>query len=340
MSNESNKTIAALGEFGLINTLFAPLQGSGDDNLKVGQGDDAAVLQIPRTQQLTVTTDMLMEGVHFSSDADPFLLGQKTVRVNLSDMAAMGANPHWCLLSLALPASTKLSWAEEFARGVKEALALYDVSLIGGDTTASKGCIAINMQMMGLLGQDRAQLRSAAQPGDRVFVSGTIGDSALGLAQRLGQLKIASADDRAYLMRRHQLPEPRVPLGLALQDSAVINACIDVSDGLAADLKHICQASGVSARIDLERVPLSEAARNAVNASADLESLLITGGEDYELLFTVATGAVELLARITADLDISITEIGEILPQGEESRVEVVKHGEPFTLGKSGWTHF
>ncbi len=241
------KSIAEVGEFELIQTCFSPLSKKYVAGIAVGIGDDGAVLDIPTNHELVVSSDTLVEGIHFSSNADPYLLGRKALRVNLSDLAAMGATPGWYLLSLSLPQSTLYSWVTEFSRGLKEDGEGFNVVLTGGDTTGSLGGIMINITVMGHMEKGRAILRSGSKPGDKIFVTGTLGDSALGLALNLGKLKISSGDDGAYLLRRHQLPDPQIALGMSLASSSLANGAIDLSDGLVADLKHLCAASKVGA---------------------------------------------------------------------------------------------
>ncbi|MBF0623355.1 MAG: thiamine-phosphate kinase [Magnetococcales bacterium] len=336
----TNQTIATVGEFGLIQRLFVPLGAvAGMQPPLVGIGDDGAVTAVPRTQHLVTTTDTLVEGIHFNSDMDPLLLGRKSLAVNLSDLAAMGAAPQWYLLSLALPPSTPLIWAEQFAQGLRQAAEPFNVALIGGDTVGAKGGIVITITLLGLVGEDRAVKRSGAAAGDLIYVSGTIGDAALGLGQMLGRLPRLDADEAVFLEQRQQLPEPRVALGLLLQDTAVVRAAIDVSDGLVADLGHLCVASGVAARVDWERLPLSPAARRLVAARGEaVERLILTGGEDYELLFAVPSGARAGVEEVARRVGVPLTEIGEF--QAGAPRVTVVKNGAPFDPGPGGWTHF
>ncbi|MBF0588884.1 MAG: thiamine-phosphate kinase [Magnetococcales bacterium] len=337
---EGAKTLASLGEFGLIRELFTPL-GRKDELVDQGIGDDAAVFSIPRTQQLLTTTDTLLEGIHFNSDMDPFLLARKALRVNLADIAAMGGLPKWYLLSIAVPPNKPLEWLEEFGRGLKEAGEQYDVFPIGGDTVGSKGPVVITITLFGIVGEDRAMKRSGAQVGDKIFVSGTIGDSALGLSQRLGSLQVRSREDLVYLKHRHQLPEPRLALGALLQESSLPHACIDVSDGLVADLGHICAASGVGAEIDVAKIPFSEAAKRQVADHGEaLLGIMLTGGEDYELLFTVAPGMAEQLVADAAEkTGVMVTEIGQVVKSDDHKPV-VLKDGEAMSLSGQGWTHF
>ncbi|MBF0123809.1 MAG: thiamine-phosphate kinase [Magnetococcales bacterium] len=335
-------TIASLGEFGLIRELFLPLQfGEGLGEFDCGIGDDAAVLTIPRTQQLLTTVDTLVEGIHFGSDADPFLLGQKALRVNLADIAAMGGVPHWYLLSLALPASTPLFWARRLAEGLAEDGQRYRLSLVGGDTVASRsGSITITITLFGLVGQQRAVLRSTAQLGDRLLVSGSIGDSALGLACRLGRIvSPQQQDDIDYLTRRHDLPEPRLELAQMLQDSSLLHAAIDISDGLIADLGHLCNQSRLGAQLHVDHIPLSAAAKRLYERDGSaLEPLLWSGGEDYELLLSVSPGALEMVGHAAQRCQVTVTDIGVVV---QDPGIAYYRAGQPMApLSHTGWTHF
>ena len=335
---KEEKTVASVGEFELIKSCFAPLYEKPVKGVTVGIGDDGAVLAVPRTQELVVSTDTLVEGIHFSSDDDPFLLARKALRVNLSDLAAMGAYPRWYLLSLSLPPTTPLRWVTEFSRGLKEDGERFDVVLTGGDTTGSKGCLGITITVMGHLGTDRAILRSGAQVGDRIFVTGTLGDAALGLAYHLGHLKVADPEDAIHLLGRLQLPEPRIDFAMGLVDSALAHSAIDLSDGLAADLKHLCTASKVGAEVAVEKVPLSHAVSRQLDAQGPkLLSQIIAGGEDYELLFTVSPGILGAVANMADKVGVAITEIGTIT---KGDKVNINQNGSPMRLGSSGWTHF
>ncbi|MBF0294018.1 MAG: thiamine-phosphate kinase [Magnetococcales bacterium] len=329
------ETVAGLGEFALIRDLLQPVQLPAAAGVAVGIGDDGAVLTVPRTQQLVATVDGLVEGIHFAAGADPDRLARKALRVNLSDLAAMGARPCWYLLSLSLPPETPLTWVERFAAGLREEGERFGVTVVGGNTTGSLGGIFVNVTLMGLVSQDRAMLRSGAQAGDRIVVSGTIGDAALGLAVRQGRLAVAA--DRQFLEERLDLPEPRVALGLALADSAVAHGVIDLSDGLVADLGHLCAASGVGAVIETGRIPFSPVARDLLEKDGALLPLLLTGGEDYELLFTVSPGAVDLVAALAREVGVPLTDIGEITT-GET--IQVMQGGQPLALDRGGWRHF
>ena len=332
------KTIAALGEFDLIRTFLsdgAPVPGSG---VVVGPGDDAAVITVPRTQQLVVTTDTLVEGIHFDTDADPYLLGRKALAVNLSDIAAMLAEPHWYLLSLSLPPVTTVAWTGELGRGLRECAADHAVSLVGGNMTGARGGAVISITLMGLAGKDRAVTRAGAHPGDLLMVSGSIGDAALGLAQAKGSLTVADSEDRIHFDHRLHNPEPRVALGVALRDTALARAVIDISDGLVADLEHLCRASGVGAELHADQVPLSPAARHQLEIHGPgLLPRLLGGGEDYELLFTVAPGAAQAVAGLATACGVALTEIG-VITRGPGVKVDL--RGEPLAIERGGWRHF
>lgn len=330
-------TIGVLGEFGVIDQILAPLLPGDKASVEVGIGDDAAVLNLPRTHQLLATTDTLVEGVHFKTDSDPYLLGRKTMRVNLSDIAAMGGQPRWALLSMAMPPSMSLDWVREFARGLGEDGAAHGVALVGGDTVSSKGCITLSLTLLGSIGLGRAILRSSAQAGDLLYVSGTIGDALLGLNQTLGRPPLASADDKVYLERRHHLPEPRLALARGLQETDMIHAAIDVSDGLVADLRQLCRASRVGAEVRLDDVPLSPAAQRLVaQHGPELLHALVTGGEDYELLFTLPPAAAETMHHVAEAAGVTVTPIG-VITAGE---VNFSHLGKPVHFAKGGWEHF
>ncbi|MBF0107787.1 MAG: thiamine-phosphate kinase [Magnetococcales bacterium] len=339
MTNDA--TVASLGEFGLIDHCFKTLERTDVPGVGMGIGDDAAVFLVPRTQDLLATTDTLVEGVHFVRDADPRDLGWKAVAVNLSDIAAMGGEPRWYLLSITLPSSTPLAWVERLALGMNEAGARFRVTLAGGNTTRTDGPIVLTINMFGVVGHERSLLRAGAAAGNRLFVSGTIGDAALGLRHLLGVDETLRRMDPAairFLMERHLRPMPRTDLGLTLVDAAIARAVIDVSDGLLADAQHLCRSSGVGADIDLRRIPLSPPARQWLEGSEhDRWPLLLTGGEDYELLFAVAPGAADQLPAIAARLGVTLTEIGIVTDRKE---VRLLDNGNPLSFAVPGFRHF
>ncbi|RTL87384.1 MAG: thiamine-phosphate kinase [Hyphomicrobiales bacterium] len=263
----------------LIARVFAPIAGPAALGLK----DDAALLPAS-TEPLVATTDMLVAGVHFFADDPPAAIASKALRVNLSDLAAKGAEPAGFLLSLALPPDWTNDWLEAFAAGLAADAAAYGAPLLGGDTAATPGPLAISIAALGRT--PRFTPRTGARPGDAVFVSGTIGDAALGLILRRDPALAArlSPGARDWLLDRYLLPRPRLDLIGTLRASA--SAAMDVSDGLAGDLAKLCRASGVSALVEAPLVPLSTAAQEAIALAPGLLETALTGGDDYEILFT------------------------------------------------------
>lgn len=307
--------IVAASEFELIRRFFADATPNRAD-VVLGIGDDCALLQPAPEQTIAVSIDTLVAGRHFLPDVDPAALGHKALAVNLSDLAAMGATPAWLTLAITLPAAD-LDWLAAFMRGFAALAEQHRVQLVGGDTTG--GPLSVTIQAHGLLPVGRGLRRSGASPGDRLFVSGTLGDAALALRHRRAGLE--AGDLQARLDR----PTPRVALGLLLRDIA--SAAIDVSDGLHADLGHLCAASGVAARVVLAQLPLSAAVREA--CKADNWQLPLAGGDDYELLFSVAPERIADLKNACQAINEPIREIGElrrgagitlIYPDGSEGR--------------------
>lgn len=313
------------GEFDLIDRIRA--RATTRDDVVLGIGDDAAVLQPPPGRQLVVTTDTLNAGVHFPEITRPEDIGWKTLAVNLSDLAAMGAQPAWCTLSLSLPGSDPV-WLDGFIDGFLELAAQHGIALVGGDTT--RGSLSIAVTAMGLVETGMALRRDAARVGDDVWVSGTLGDAAGALAQWKSGVR-GDASLRARLDR----PVPRVALGRALH--GIASSCIDVSDGLCADLGHICAGSGCAAQIEVEALPASEALRAAFDGDARC-LLQATGGDDYELCFTVPAGARVQVAALAARLGVRMTRIGCIV-DGEGVQA-LRSDGRPWQPPRRGYDHF
>jgi thiamine-monophosphate kinase len=301
--------MAEIGEFELIARCFAPLAAKGAP--AYGLTDDAAVWAPPEGREIVFTKDALVAGVHFFAGDDPALVGQKLARVNLSDLAAMGARPEGYLLAVALPKGGELAWCQKFAQGLKKDQAEFGWQLFGGDTTATPGPITLSLTAIGSVETGRALRRNGARAGDKIYVSGTLGDSALGLACRRGDLSGLSAASRDYLVGRYLLPEPRVALGEALK--GVAHSAIDISDGIAGDLAHITETSGVGARVFVDRLPFSPAAREALALAPRLLANARQGGDDYELLFTAPPRHDAMLAKLAQSGHVAITEIGEIV---------------------------
>jgi thiamine-monophosphate kinase len=321
-----------LGEFGRIRRYFAPLAGPGG----LGLGDDAALIDCPPGYRLVATVDQAVEGVHFLPDDPPDLVARKLLRRNLSDIAAMGATPRHYLLTTALPATVGDDWIEHFAQGLAEDQRLFGIDLIGGDSTSTPGPAALTVTAFGEIAAGAEIRRRGARPADRVWVSGTIGDAFLGLNVLRGGFPEAPPEHRTALAARYRLPDPRVALGPRIHDIA--HALIDVSDGLVADLGHICEQSGVSATIDLAAVPLSGAAALLVADDPALHPQLVTGGDDYELLFTAAPEQTAAIQKLSRSLDLPITEVGAI-EQGAGVRL-LGADGREITLASGGWEHF
>jgi thiamine-monophosphate kinase len=321
-------------EFELIAEFFAPLAAGTPGAF--GLTDDAAVIDVAPGRRLVVTVDAIVENIHFLSDDPPDDVGRKLLRVNLSDLAAMGARPIGYVMATILPADLDRAWLEGFAAGLADDQARFGVGLYGGDTASTPGPLTLSLTAFGDIEPGRELRRSGARPGDRIYVSGTIGDGALGLKALRGTLKGITDEARAYLAARYRVPTPRVALGQGLVGLA--NAAIDISDGLAADLGHVCETSGVRGVVQAARVPLSDAARQALAADPALLGDILGGGDDYELLFTVPAAAAGRLAALARDLALKLTEIGRIeAGAGVEMRDE---EGRDVTPARAGFRHF
>ena len=321
---------AKRGEFDLIADLFAPL--TDGDERALGLLDDAAVLPQITGIETVVTTDTLVAGVHFLMAEAPDVIARRLLRVNLSDIAAMGAQPSGYFLNLSLPADIGNDWLVEFVSGLAADQQQFGFSLLGGDTTRTPGPLVLSVNMLGEVPAGSAIRRSSAKAGDVIFVSGTIGDAGLGLARlRDG----AGGEDP--LIRRYQLPEPRVSLGNALR--GIASAMADVSDGLLADLGHICEASTLGATVDAAAVPLSEAA-SSVTGPGDADILaLLTSGDDYELVFTVPPDRIDDVHMASSATDTPVTEIGRM--GGARPKVNVKSaDGRDISPERTGYRHF
>ncbi|HQW59549.1 MAG: thiamine-phosphate kinase [Thermomonas sp.] len=328
-----------MGEFDLIARIRARAPTRAD--VLLGIGDDAALLLPPAGLQLVVAMDTLNAGVHFPPATAPADIGWKALAVNLSDLAAMGAQPAWCTLSLSMP-EAQAGFVDGFLDGFLALAAQYDVALVGGDTT--RGPLSVCVAVHGLVEPGMALRRDGARAGDEVWVSGSVGDAAAALVQwkegckggQLGCPAEAQPDPLSLALRaRLDRPTPRVALGRALR--GVASACIDVSDGLLADLGHVCAASGVAATVDVDALPASEALR-ASFSSEHRRHLQATGGDDYELCFSAAADAHAVVLRAAATAAVAVTRIGRILPGAG-----VAAHTadtDPWSAPATGWVHF
>ncbi len=323
-------------EFELIERFFAPL--SAAEPGAFGLTDDAAVIGVEPGYTLVVTTDTLIAGVHFRAEDGPAAIAAKALRVNLSDLAAMGAVPVAYTLAMAFPAGQGIDeqWLRSFTDSLGEDQARFGVTLLGGDTVATPGPLTVTVTAMGKAPEGAVLRRSAARPGDSVYVSGTIGDGALGLLAVRGDLADLDAAMRQALVRRYHRPTPRIELGWRLVGLA--HAALDVSDGLVADMGHICTESRVGATMEAARVPLSPAGGAAVAADPGLLAVVLTGGDDYELLFTAPPAAADGLARLSRELNVPLTAIGRV-DAGSGVRV-VDEKGRDVALATRGYRHF
>lgn len=321
----------ACGEFSLIARYFDRVRNSRRD-VDTGIGDDCALLTVAEKQLLAISTDTLVSGIHFLPDIDPRDLGYKALAVNLSDLAAMGADPSWLTLAITLPEVDE-NWLQAFSDSLFEQLDYYDMQLIGGDTT--RGPLSMTLGIHGLVPVGRALKRSGARPGDWIYVTGTPGDSAAGLAIVQHRLEVANAQHSEYLVKRHLRPKPRILQGQALRDLA--SSAIDLSDGLISDLGHILKASDCGARITLDSLPYSEAMQANVTPEQALNWAL-SGGEDYELCFTVPELNRGALDVAIGNLGVPFTCIGQIGPASEG--LQFFKDGKPVTLDLKGYDHF
>jgi thiamine-monophosphate kinase len=304
-----------------------------------GFTDDCSAIAPPPGHDLVLKTDGLIAGVHFFPDDPADGVARKALRVNLSDLAAKGATPLGFLLAIALPKGFSEEWLSGFARGLGEDAEAYACPLLGGDTDSTPGPISISIAALGTLPHGTMVRRAGAKVGDHVFVSGTIGDAALGLCVRRGeaepwQLDAAQSD---HLVSRYRLPQPRNALAEAVRMLA--SAALDVSDGLAADLAKLCRTSGVSADIEVARVPLSAAAVHALAADAALIEPILTGGEDYEILCAVAGEAAPSFRAAAERAGIAVTEIGRIVAGDAPPRF-LDRAGEALRFTRPGYSHF
>ncbi|MGD8164858.1 thiamine-phosphate kinase [Pantoea sp. FN0307] len=319
------------GEFELIARYFNRVTSSRRD-VEKGIGDDCALLNVPEKQTLAISTDTLVEGIHFLRDIHPADLGYKALAVNLSDLAAMGADPAWLTLALTLP-DVDEAWLKAFSDSLFELLDYYDMQLIGGDTT--RGPRSLTLGIHGLVPAGRALRRSGARPGDWIYVTGSLGDSAAGLALLQHRVRITDPAVHEALIKRHLRPMPRILQGQALRNLA--SAAIDISDGLISDLGHILKASECGARVNLDALPLSSVLRDHFEPEQVMHWAL-SGGEDYELCFTVPEINRGALDVALGKLGVPYTCIGQLAPESEG--LVLLQDGKPVMLKLKGFDHF
>jgi thiamine-monophosphate kinase len=325
------------GEDRLIARYFKPL---ATHPAALGLVDDAAALTPPPGYDLVLKTDAIVGGIHFFPDDPPGLVAQKALRVNLSDVAAKGANPLGFLLSIALPKSVDETWLAGFSEGLAADVRRYACPLLGGDTVRSPEVVMVSVAVIGTLPQGTMTKRSGAQAGDHVVVTGTIGDAALGLQLRrhaghASRWRLPD-DQQQHLRQRYLLPEPRTAMADVVRAHA--SGAMDVSDGLAGDLAKLCRASAMSATIDAARVPMSQAARTALAVEPALMQTILTGGDDYEILATVPAAKLDAMRSAAAATGVALTEIGTIV-EGKAAP-EFLLHGQPLKFAQRSFSHF
>jgi len=324
-----------LGEFGRIDRYFSRLAASVPGAF--GLTDDAAVLAVAPDQELVITTDAMVEHVHFLGTDPAEDIAAKLLRVNLSDLAAMAAQPIAYTLTTVLPKTVDDAWLAAFTEGLAADQQRFGIPLIGGDSVSTPGPMVFSVTAFGQVTQGQAVRRASPPAASAVFVTGTIGDAALALRTIMGDLTIADATMRTALLQRLRRPEPR--LAFAAHLPAFGGGAIDVSDGLVADLGHVCAASGCAVRLEAARVPLSRPARALIEADPALWQTVLTGGDDYELVFTAPPALRALVAETAAEVGTPVTEIGTLIP-GEPGTVQVLApDGRLLALDRTGWTH-
>lgn len=337
--------LSDIGEFGFINRfkhLFDDLVKDGE----YGIGDDCAIIPINAEENLLVTTDMLTENIHFlREDISPYELGYKSAAVNISDIAAMGGTPMSSFLSVAVPNDCNVEYLDLFLQGFHDISKKYNMALLGGDTTKSAKHLTINVTVIGKCKRNKEKLRSSAKEGDLICTTNYLGDSAGGLQVILNHLKDCSDKDIAYLLERHHKPEPRVFEGLLLAKYNCVHAMLDISDGIAADLRHILeQTNFIDAEIELNKIPISEALHSVgVKYGWNITNLATSGGEDYELLFTASDNDEfqELQNEFQKKFGKQIFVIGKVISSKEEiGKIRWLKNGSEIKYEKDGFNHF
>ncbi|MGY5452494.1 thiamine-phosphate kinase [Agarivorans sp. MS3-6] len=318
-----------LGEFDIIEKYFQ--QRKSRQDVILGIGDDAALVMPPENSHLAISTDTLVEGVHFFKDIPPRALGHKALAVNLSDMAAMGAEPRWATLAITLPDANE-QWLAQFCRGFFDLAEYFNVDLIGGDTT--KGPLSITVTVHGAVPSGKALRRNGAKPGDWLYVTGSVGDSGLALAHLQNKLQL-NPQQLELSLKQHYYPQPRVLAGYGLRDIA--SSTIDISDGLYNDLQHILKQSNCSATLKLDQLPISETMCEAVSVDQCF-AFALNGGEDYELCFTVPESNKGSLDTSLSYSGVPYTCIGQLAPGKGE--IKLLYQDKPYQIEHAGWDHF
>jgi len=333
--------VREIGEFGLLGRISGMLAEQAAGVIR-GIGDDVAVLDASGPEYLLATCDIQVEGVHFTREAiTPYQLGRKVAAINVSDIAAMGGNPRWALVSLAIPGSTEVGYVEELYRGMREQAALAGASIAGGNLSRMESIIVVDFTLLGLVAPERLTLRSTARAGDAILLTGSPGESRAGLELILRPDLAVSSSSRQKLLERHLCPQPRLLEGQLLARSGQVTSMIDVSDGVIGDLCHICKSSGKGAEIVAANLPVSPALCEASQgAGADWLEWVLSGGEDYELMFTSSPEAVRGLQKMLLDeTGTSCAQIGRITAETGEVWVRLAD-GKRVAPSAKGWDHF
>ena len=321
-----------MSEFDLIRQHFT----RQTNHTLLGIGDDAALISVGSGMEIAISTDMLVSGTHFFADTPAYDLGWKSLAVNLSDMAAMGANPKWVTLAIALPQADE-NWLKQFSSGFFACAEEFNIDLIGGDTT--RGPLTISIQIMGEIPTSQAIQRNGAKEGDDVWVSGALGKAALGLDHLLGNQIIPENELEHHLKALH-VPQPRISLGLALR--SIASSCVDISDGLLADLGHILNASNVATCLQLSAIPTSDFIAQHLEDPKFLHYAL-AGGDDYELCFTAHNNHQTSLQQLGKTLNLPLTKIGKVIPKQDEATNKILLYGKDnqiIQIGRTGFNHF
>lgn len=328
------------GEFGIIDRLRGSHAGATGEGLAISLGDDAAVLDAPAGRQIVVTTDMLVEGVHFRRDwSDPYSIGWKAAAVNLSDVAAMGADPTFAFLCLALTAHETVEGLDRLMNGFSDCLNRHGARLAGGDTNAAPTDLIVSVTLLGSVPAGQALTRAGARPGDILLVTGALGHSAAGLAllTEHGYPKAEKLSET--LVSAHRRPQPRVAAGLAAAQTRKVHACMDLSDGLLGDVPKLCAASGVGARLETSHLPISDELRRVCDLlGKDPVQMALNGGEDYELLLAVGPADVDAVRTAVEASGVPLTAVGEVTRAG--LRILAPNGQDEFTPQAGGWDHF
>lgn len=326
--------MSGLSEFELIETLLKPLAVNAPGALALS--DDAAILpEPPAGNVLVVTKDALAVGSHMLVDDPPGDMARKALRVNLSDLASMGAKPMGFFMALCIGRDTEEKFLREFVSGLAEDVETFSVPLMGGDIIRQDGPFIVTVTAVGSVKREKVLKRSGARPGDSLWVSGTIGDGALGLLSARGELRQLATESQGFLTNLYRVPQPRIEIGRSL--AGLASACIDVSDGLVADVAHLCKTSGVACRIEQTEIPLSPAAKEAVQSNMDLWSTILTGGDDYELAFAVPAEREPQINELMRTGLVQVTRIGTF--QSGTGTTVVDAEGLEVELEQLGFQH-